>query len=112
MVVLLLIVSANSVGALSGWSLLAIGLFNSIMFPTIFSLASEGLGVRTADGSGILCVAIVGGAIVPLITGSAADWMGLKAALIVPAICYLGILMFGWFARQPVTVRPAPFAAP
>jgi FHS family L-fucose permease-like MFS transporter len=100
MVVALLLVSANSVGAVSGWSLLAIGLFNSIMFPTIFALASEGLGPRTADGSGVICMAIVGGAIVPIVTGSAADAIGLKAALIVPAICYLGILSFGVYARH------------
>jgi FHS family L-fucose permease-like MFS transporter len=100
MVVLLLLVSANSMAPLSGWALLAIGLFNSIMFPTIFALASERLGPRTADGSGIICMAIVGGAIVPLINGAAADQVGLKAALIVPAVCYLGILMFGLYARR------------
>jgi FHS family L-fucose permease-like MFS transporter len=108
MVVLLILISANSAGLVSGWSLLAIGLFNSIMFPTIFSLASEGLGPRAADGSGLLCVAIVGGAIVPLITGRAADLMGLKAALVVPAICYLGILAFGLFARRAVQAQAAP----
>ena len=99
-VVMLLVVSANTSGALSAWSLLAIGLFNSIMFPTIFSLACEGLGPRAAEGSGIICVAIVGGAIVPLVTGHAADLVGLKAALIVPALCYAGICGFGWFARR------------
>jgi MFS transporter, FHS family, L-fucose permease len=108
MVVALILVSANSVGMVSAWSLLAIGLFNSIMFPTIFTLASEGLGPRAADGSGLLCVAIVGGAIVPLITGSAADLMGLKAALVVPALCYLGILGFGIFARHAVKTQTAP----
>jgi MFS transporter, FHS family, L-fucose permease len=108
MVVALILVSANSVGMVSAWSLLAIGLFNSIMFPTIFTLASEGLGSRAADGSGLLCVAIVGGAIVPLITGSAADLMGLKAALVVPALCYLGILGFGIFARHAVKTQTAP----
>src|SRR6202789_65303 len=108
MVVALILVSANSAGMVSAWSLLAIGLFNSIMFPTIFTLASEGLGPRAADGSGLLCVAIVGGAIVPLITGSAADLMGLKAALVVPAICYLGILGFGIFARHAVKTQTAP----
>jgi FHS family L-fucose permease-like MFS transporter len=97
----LLAVSANSTGAVSGWCLLAIGLFNSIMFPTIFSLASEGLGPRAAEGSGIICVAIVGGAIVPLITGHTADWVGLKTALFVPAFCYLGIVSFGVYARRP-----------
>lgn len=101
----LLLVSANTTGLVSGWSLLAIGLFNSIMFPTIFSLACEGLGPRAAEASGIICVSIVGGAIVPLITGRAADLTSLKAALIVPAICYAVICGFGIYAR-----RPAPYA--
>jgi FHS family L-fucose permease-like MFS transporter len=103
-VLLMLAISSQTSGAISGWALLAIGLFNSIMFPTIFSLACEGLGPRAAEGSGILCVAIVGGAIVPLITGHAADWVGLKAALLVPAVCYLGILSFGIYARRPKAV--------
>jgi len=105
-VIVLLTISANSVGLVSGWSLLAIGLFNSIMFPTIFTLASEGLGTRAAEGSGVICVAIVGGAIVPLVTGNAADYWGLKHALIVPAACYLTILGFGWFARRPLQGQP------
>jgi MFS transporter, FHS family, L-fucose permease len=100
-VIVLLFISANATGAVSGWSLLAIGLFNSIMFPTIFSLACEGLGPRAAEGSGIICIAIVGGAVVPLVTGHAADWVGLKTALIVPAICYAGILSYGVYARRP-----------
>jgi len=100
-VLLMLAISSQTAGAISGWALLAIGLFNSIMFPTIFSLACEGLGPRAAEGSGILCVAIVGGAIVPLMTGHAADWVGLKAALLVPAVCYAGILSFGIYARRP-----------
>ena len=72
------------------------------MFPTIFTLASEGLGNRAAEGSGVICVAIVGGAIVPLVTGNAADLWGLKLALVVPAACYLTILAFGWFTRRPL----------
>jgi FHS family L-fucose permease-like MFS transporter len=100
-VLLMLTISSQTTGTTSGWALLAIGLFNSIMFPTIFSLACEGLGPRAAEGSGILCVAIVGGAIVPLLTGHAADWVGLKSALLVPAVCYLGILSFGIYARRP-----------
>jgi FHS family L-fucose permease-like MFS transporter len=96
----LLLVSATTTGALSGWSLLAIGLFNSIMFPTIFTLACEGLGKRTAEGSGVICVAIVGGAIVPLIMGYTADVAGLKMSLIVPAVCYAVIVYFGLFARR------------
>ncbi|MDB6083242.1 MAG: glucose transporter, partial [Gammaproteobacteria bacterium] len=103
-VIALLLISANATGPVSAWSLLAIGLFNSIMFPTIFSLASEGLGKRTAEGSGVICMAIVGGAIVPLIAGKAADLWGLKAALWVPAACYFGIFAFGWFARRPLRV--------
>jgi MFS transporter, FHS family, L-fucose permease len=101
-VIALLLISANTVGSVSAWSLLAIGLFNSIMFPTIFTLASEGLGRRAAEGSGVICMAIVGGAIVPLVTGTAADLCGLKEALVVPGVCYLGILAFGWFSRRPV----------
>jgi FHS family L-fucose permease-like MFS transporter len=100
-VMALLLISANSVGALSAWSLLSIGLFNSVMFPAIFSLANEGLGKRAAEGSGVICMAIVGGAVVPLLTGNAADFWGLKQALVVPGICYLGILIFGWISRRP-----------
>src|SRR6202166_1200860 len=105
-VIALLMFSALSSGTASGWALLSIGLFNSIMFPTIFTLASEGLGKRAAEGSGVICMAIVGGAVVPLVTGNAADLWGLKQALIVPAACYLTILAFGWFARRPLMASP------
>jgi FHS family L-fucose permease-like MFS transporter len=99
--IVLILLSANSGGALAGYSLLAIGLMNSIMFPTIFSLASEGLGPRAADGSGIICMAIVGGAVVPPLTGHVADMTGsLAAALIVPAACYAVIMIFGRFADR------------
>jgi FHS family L-fucose permease-like MFS transporter len=101
-VIALLTFSALSSGTASGWALLSIGLFNSIMFPTIFTLASEGLGKRAAEGSGVICMAIVGGAIVPLVTGTAADLWGLKLSLSVPAVCYFGILAFGLFARRPL----------
>ena len=70
------------------------------MFPTIFTLASDGLGNRAADGSGVLCVAIVGGAVIPPLTGGLADLTGsLELALILPALCYGVIAAFGWFAR-------------
>ena len=106
-VIALILISANSTGAVAGWSLLAIGLMNSIMFPTIFTLASEGLGRRAAEGSGIICVAIVGGAIVPPLTGHVADLTGLAFALVVPALCYAVILAYGLYARRPlVGVRP------
>ena len=71
------------------------------MFPTIFSLACEGLGARAAEGSGVICVAIVGGAIVPPLTGYVADLVGLRLALLVPALCYAIIVAYGIYARQP-----------
>jgi FHS family L-fucose permease-like MFS transporter len=100
----LILVSANSSGHVAGYSLLAIGLMNAIMFPTIFSLACERLGARAADGSGIINVAICGGAVVPLLFGMLADTTGsLAFALILPAACYAIIAGFGLFARKPAT---------
>ena len=93
--------SGLSTGMLAAISLISIGLFNSIMFPTIFSLGIEGLGKDTAKGSGLLCMAIVGGAVVPLATGGVADHLGLGLALFVPVVCYAVIAAFGWFARKP-----------
>ena len=101
-VLALLLISSHTTGAVSGWSLLAVGLCNSIMFPTIFSMASEGLGPReAAAASGIICVAIVGGAVVPPLTGHIADLIGLRGALFIPAICYAGIFSYGVYARRP-----------
>jgi MFS transporter, FHS family, L-fucose permease len=98
----LILISTNTTGLLSGYSLLAIGLMNAIMFPTIFSLASEKLGSRAADGSGIINVAIFGGAVVPLATGALADLTGsLATALLLPALCYAVIAAFGYYARRP-----------
>ncbi|MBX7535070.1 sugar MFS transporter [Qipengyuania sp. GH1] len=100
--ILLIIISALSSGELAAYSLLAVGLMNSIMFPTIFSLACEKLGPRAADGSGIINVAIFGGAVVPLLFGVLADTSGsLAFALILPIICYAIIAGFGIFARKP-----------
>jgi FHS family L-fucose permease-like MFS transporter len=97
----LILLSANSGGALAGYSLLAVGLMNSIMFPTIFTLASEGLGSRAADGSGIICMAIVGGAVVPPVVGHVADVSGsLAIALAVPAACYVVVAAFGRFTSK------------
>jgi FHS family L-fucose permease-like MFS transporter len=100
-VILLILVSANTAGGVSGWSLLAIGLLNSIMFPTIFSLASEGLGSRAAEGSGVIATAIVGGAVVPWLTGRLADATNLHFALLLPALCYAVIGGYGIYARRP-----------
>ena len=100
-VIALLLISTNTSGTVSGYSLLAIGLMNSIMFPTIFTLACEGLGARAADGSGIINVAIVGGAIVPPLTGLVADATGsLALAFIIPALCYAVIAAFGLYAHR------------
>jgi FHS family L-fucose permease-like MFS transporter len=98
----LIAVSANSSGATAAYSLLAVGLMNAIMFPTIFSLASENLGGRAADGSGIINIAIFGGAVIPLATGAIADLAGsLAVALALPLICYAVIASFGYYARRP-----------
>jgi FHS family L-fucose permease-like MFS transporter len=97
----LCLISMNATGALAGWSLIAVGLMNAIMFPTIFSLALEGLGPKTPQGSGLLCMAIVGGALVPLLGGKVADATTLATALVVPVACYALIAGFGWFARRP-----------
>jgi MFS transporter, FHS family, L-fucose permease len=97
----LALISAASSGSFAGWTLLAVGLMNAIMFPTIFSLGVEGLGERTPQGSGLLCMAIVGGAIIPLLVGALADATSLATALVVPAVCYLLIAAYGWSARKP-----------
>lgn len=98
--IVLIGVSATTTGMVSGVALLAVGFFNAIMFPTIFTLASEGLGKRAAEGSGIICMAIVGGAIVPPLTGLVADAATLRMALVVPAVCYVVIALFGRFCRR------------
>ena len=106
----LALIAAGAHGPLAGWALLAVGLMNSIMFPTIFSLALEGLGARTPEGSGLLCMAIVGGAIVPVIGGLVADATTLAVALAVPVACYAAIGVFGWSARRaapPLELTPA-----
>ena len=82
-------------GQLAMWSLLAVGLCNSIMFPTMFSMALHKLGPATGQGSGLLCMAIVGGAILPFAQGFVADLAGLQLSFLVPAACYLFILYFG-----------------
>lgn len=94
--IVLIALSTGTSGAVAGYSLLAVGLMNAIMFPTIFSLACEGLGPRAADGSGIINVAICGGAVVPLLTGMLVDASSLAIGLAVPAVCYAIIAAFGW----------------
>jgi len=87
--------------------MLAVGLFNSIMFPTIFSLGVAELGPLTSSGSGLLNMAIVGGAILPLVQGAIADRIGIHHAFIVPVICYLYIIFYGLNGSRPNSVRCA-----
>ena len=91
----LVLAASVSAGPAAAAAVLVVGLANSIMFPTIFTLALEGLGAETANGSALLCMAIVGGAIIPVIYGATADIIGLGHALIVPAACYLMIAVYG-----------------
>jgi len=97
----LLLIAIFGQGSLAMWSILLIGLFNSIMFPVIFSLGVNQLGDRTSEGSGILCLAIVGGAIVPLAQGFLADNIGLQLAFILPVLCYLYIVFYGLKGSKP-----------
>ncbi|MGH8178266.1 MAG: sugar MFS transporter, partial [Steroidobacter sp.] len=94
-VILLLIVAMSSGGLTAMWAVLAVGLFNSIMFPTIFTLAIAKLGRHTGEGSGVLCMAIVGGALIPVVQGFFADTMGILMSFFVPAICYGYIVYYG-----------------
>jgi MFS transporter, FHS family, L-fucose permease len=89
------------------WSILAVGFFNSIMFPTIFSLGIAELGPLTGNGSGILNMAIVGGAILPVIQGAIADHVGIHHAFVLPVICYLFILFYGLSGSKPNSERYA-----
>ena len=107
MAVLLVAITMNTSGALAMYSLLMVGLCNSIMFPTIFSLALHGLKESRGQGSGILCLAIVGGAIVPLIQGVFADQWGLQFSFIVPMICYVYIAFYGLRGFRPRPVQLA-----
>jgi FHS family L-fucose permease-like MFS transporter len=84
----------------TGWpamvTIILVGLFNSVMFPNIFSLGIEGLGPLTGKGSGLLVMAIVGGAIIPVAEGALADRIGIHHAFILPALCYIYIAYYGY----------------
>lgn len=92
---ILVAITVLSSGALAMWAILLVGLFNSIMFPTIFSLGVAGLGEHTSQGSGILCLAIVGGALLPLLQGLLADTYGVQNAFALAIICYAYIAYYG-----------------
>ncbi len=95
-------IATLTVGPVAAYAALGVGLFNSIMFPTIFTITLERSGVSQSSTSGLLCLAIVGGAVLPLLVGLMADSMSLSAAFVVPAIAYLFIT---WFAWQAISAR-------
>ena len=86
-------------GRLSMWAILSVGFFNSIMFPTIFILAIKGSDGRLGQASGLLCMAIVGGAVVPVLQGLMADWLGMRAGFVLPALCYAYIMVYAFQAE-------------
>lgn len=98
---ILVVISMFTFGYVAMYTIIAVGLFNSIMFPTIFTLAIDGLGKHTGQGSGILCTAIVGGAIIPLIQGYFADTIGIHHAFFLPVLCYLYIAYYGLKGHIP-----------
>ena len=97
---LLVLMTMLGSGHVAMWTILAVGLFNSIMFPTIFSLAVSGLGKHTGQGSGILCASIVGGAVLPVVQGLFADRIGIQQAFFIPALCYCYIAYYGWSGHK------------
>lgn len=99
---LLVVTAVVGTGSVAMWALLSVGLFNSIMFPTIFSLALNKLGPATSQGSGILCVAIVGGAFIPALQGWLADTIGLQNSFVVPVLCYAYIVFYALKGSVPV----------
>lgn len=103
----LVAISMLTSGHVAMYSIILVGLFNSIMFPSIFTLGVAELGPLTGDGSGILIMAIVGGAIIPVAQGAIADRIGIHHAFFLPVICYLYILFFALSGSKPNSVRYA-----
>jgi MFS transporter, FHS family, L-fucose permease len=98
----LVCVTMLTTGTIATWSVILVGFFNSIMFPSIFTLGIAKLGPLTGDGSGLLIMAIVGGAILPVIQGAIADRIGIHHAFILPVICYLYIVYYAFRGSRPV----------
>jgi FHS family L-fucose permease-like MFS transporter len=98
--ILFILTSISTTGLVSMWSILAVGLFNSIMFPTIFTLAIDGIGELKPKASGLLCTAIVGGAVIPPLFGLLVDNIGFKSALFLVIGCYGYILYYGFRNRR------------
>jgi FHS family L-fucose permease-like MFS transporter len=107
MAALLVCTSMLTSGHFAMWSILLVGLFNSIMFPSIFTLGIAELGPLTGDGSGLLIMAIVGGAIIPVLQGVLADHLGIHHAFFLPVICYLYILFYALRGSKPTVMTDA-----
>jgi MFS transporter, FHS family, L-fucose permease len=108
MAFLLVMISTLNFGSIAMWSILLVGLFNSTMFPSIFTLSIEGLGPLTGKGSAVLVCAIVGGAIIPELQGLLADHIGIHHAFVLPALCYLYIAFFAFRSNKPRSESLAP----
>jgi FHS family L-fucose permease-like MFS transporter len=103
----LVIASMLASGSAAMWTILSVGLFNSIMFPTIFSLGVAEQGPLTVSGSGMLSMAIVGGAVLPVAQGVIADHVGLHQSFVLPVVCYLFIVFYGLSGSKPNSARQA-----
>jgi len=89
-------------GHIAMWAIIGVGIFNSIMYSNIYTLSISGLGKYTSQGSSLLVMAILGGALVPLLQGALADMIGIQKAMIVPLICYLYIAYFGYYCWKNI----------
>ena len=102
---LLVVTSMLTHGPTAMWAIIAVGLFNSVMFPNIFTIGLWNLGPLTSKGSGLLVMSILGGALLPLLEGHVADRIGVQHAFFIPVLCYVFIACFGFAARN-LMVRP------
>lgn len=103
--IVLLLLSIFNTGAISMWTLVAVGLFNSIMWSNIFTLSISGLGNYTNQGSSLLVMAILGGAIIPLFQGALADWFGLQLSFLLPVFCNGYIVFFGIYCWKYTSIK-------
>jgi len=99
---LLVCTTMLTAGTIAMWSVISVGFFNSIMFPSIYTLGIAKLGPLTGDGSGLMIMAIVGGAILPVVQGAIADRIGIHHAFILPVLCYLYIVYYAFRGSRPV----------
>jgi FHS family L-fucose permease-like MFS transporter len=109
---LLVVTSMLTHGPTAMWAIIAVGLFNSVMFPNIFTIGLWNLGPLTSKGSGLLVMSILGGALLPLLEGHVADRIGVQHAFFIPVLCYVFIAAFGFAARNLMSAKPLPKVDP